>query len=776
MDRFVRVRGSELEGHCVSPSSSGDRDVIIEIARQCFPDIARAAAASRCEELIAYSKPFTGPRFLITVVDDEQPFSVRLTAHAVPGDAARAVFSPHRCEPVDLLAGGTVMAYGTWVIQLSDRIDGQLHEPISWHSIQRALCRELAYILAKRQEISSGNDVSHDALRFGHRFPVLSARDRALVAELEYLATRDRRDEIAAIIDHAGLRNDTDGSAARRELVSAAVSGATQAIIEELCRPVANLPDRDRDDISRIRDLARQDLEQHVVRVFYERPIFPAPTMGDCAIGMVHAHEHARGVEVFAEHAEAFRIARTPVSGSRRWRSPMIGGGAALAARRPDQLVVDRRGRWQRDPSPLIAQTARELEEVRLAGLGNPLEFAALDQRVPVAALRFWENAVAALGPFIEGDAVVETSADGSLAIRIAIASGGTTVEPFDGVLTVATGFPPERIIGLPPSDARLPTTLAGVVDLLRVELQRAPVGMSTAGGNAAALAHPTGAKWGDAREILEASRALGLLAQLPSGRAEYVESFLLAAANWSVLRLAHERLLLADEVSDDRFRERIERDPAGKWIIVGLGGSAVSAAEVISRLAPRAEIDMLGEGFTAGLRNNQQYQWLEKSLGGRLRAQGGLKARRLEQHGDGLRVVMTRGSQEMTFDSRLVVVALGRGGQLPSAIESLVFYARWEGHEVRFEPIMDESAPLYLGYAIHVNGHEIHVIGAASRFLPLSLLTQVELEELDQAVEIARDRDAPPESGNFDGGFSASAMQAARYARWRRSRGHDHG
>lgn len=680
MDRFVRVRGSALMGKSLRRSSPDDRD-ILEIAQRCFPVLVRAAGVSRCVELSNPHEVFTGPRFLLTVADDEQPFSVRLTAHAVPGDAARTVFSPYRCEPVSVLSGGTAMAYGTWVIQLSDQIDGRLDEPMSWYAIQRALCRELAYILAKRQEISAGIEASHDGLRIGHHPTALGARDRALAAELEHLAARAQRDEIAAIIEHAGLREGVDGSAARRELVRSVLSAEAHALLEELCQPVASLADPDQGDVSRIRKLARQDLEHHVARAFYERLAFPAPTVGDCAIGVAHAHEHARGVEVFAEHAEKIRVARAPAARARRWRSPMIGGGAALAARRPDQLVVDRRGRWQSDLSPLIARTARELEEVWLAGLGNPQEFVKLDERVPVAALRFWENSVAALGPFIEGNAVVEAGADGSLAMRIALASGEATIEPFDGVLTVATGFPPERIIGLPAgAGERLPTTLAGVVDLLRVALQRTLAPMFPDVVDLAdrlvhpttvmweRLARPTAVIWEHAREILEASRALGLLARLPSGRADYIESFLLAGANWNELRRAHDRLLLADEVSDERFRERVGRDPAGKWIIVGLGGSAVSAAEVISRLAPEAEIDMLGDGFTTGLRTNLQYQWLERSLGSRLRSHDGLKARRLERHGDGLRVVMTDGSQETTFDSQLVVVALGRPGQLPPA------------------------------------------------------------------------------------------------------------
>ena len=62
-----------------------------------------------------------------------------------------------------------------------------------------------------------------------------------------------------------------------------------------------------------------------------------------------------------------------------------------------------------------------------------------------------------------------------------------------------------------------------------------------------------------------------------------------------------------------------------------------------------------------------------------------------------------------------------------------------------------------------------IDVTGAASRYLPIEdaiahARTDDDIKEL-RKVKAAGDWDAPSESGNFPGGFAATATQAARYA-----------
>jgi hypothetical protein len=61
---------------------------------------------------------------------------------------------------------------------------------------------------------------------------------------------------------------------------------------------------------------------------------------------------------------------------------------------------------------------------------------------------------------------------------------------------------------------------------------------------------------------------------------------------------------------------------------------------------------------------------------------------------------------------------------------------------------------------------HQVDVTGAASRYPPFD----VEFSRRDRRfIDRAFRTDALPESGNFGGGFTASAEQAQRYGQWRR-------
>jgi hypothetical protein len=68
-----------------------------------------------------------------------------------------------------------------------------------------------------------------------------------------------------------------------------------------------------------------------------------------------------------------------------------------------------------------------------------------------------------------------------------------------------------------------------------------------------------------------------------------------------------------------------------------------------------------------------------------------------------------------------------------------------------------------------------IDVTGAASRYLPIEdAITHARTEDdiIDlRKVKHAEDWDAPSESGNFAGGFAATATQTARYGALRRQR-----
>lgn len=72
-----------------------------------------------------------------------------------------------------------------------------------------------------------------------------------------------------------------------------------------------------------------------------------------------------------------------------------------------------------------------------------------------------------------------------------------------------------------------------------------------------------------------------------------------------------------------------------------------------------------------------------------------------------------------------------------------------------------------YRLFAFDANGGELchmDVTGAASRFPPWEFFEGAR-NAAEKRFRIASDLDAPPESGNFDGGFVSSATQASRYA-----------
>jgi hypothetical protein len=97
----------------------------------------------------------------------------------------------------------------------------------------------------------------------------------------------------------------------------------------------------------------------------------------------------------------------------------------------------------------------------------------------------------------------------------------------------------------------------------------------------------------------------------------------------------------------------------------------------------------------------------------------------------------------------------------------------------VRGELLFDPLDHRYLGYRIHVTPQgqatvKFDVTGAASRFLPPELFTQdqrnqVMFNRATRKPSDVQERDAPEESGNFDGGYQSSARQGSRYGQRRR-------
>jgi hypothetical protein len=143
------------------------------------------------------------------------------------------------------------------------------------------------------------------------------------------------------------------------------------------------------------------------------------------------------------------------------------------------------------------------------------------------------------------------------------------------------------------------------------------------------------------------------------------------------------------------------------------------------------------------------------------------------------------------------VIVSIGGRSGVPHALAELVDTAyKADTDSVHGEFLYDHSGQ-FLGYRMTVNGRAIDITGAASRFYPGKPFFRDEVGRLfDHPTDVldshavttpdrryaasvdrirtpaqsASIRDAPPESGNFDGGYVSSAVQVSHYAAYMRA------
>jgi hypothetical protein len=118
-------------------------------------------------------------------------------------------------------------------------------------------------------------------------------------------------------------------------------------------------------------------------------------------------------------------------------------------------------------------------------------------------------------------------------------------------------------------------------------------------------------------------------------------------------------------------------------------------------------------------------------------------------------------------------ISAIGRDNQLPPIAAELKDSIEAQGGKMTMRPMYDADGRYthYRLFAFDANGAELRhldVTGAASRFPPWEFFGggAAEREAARARFLKASDLDAPPESGNFDGGFVSSATQANRYAK----------
>lgn len=150
----------------------------------------------------------------------------------------------------------------------------------------------------------------------------------------------------------------------------------------------------------------------------------------------------------------------------------MIGAGAAIAARDPDRLLIDTRQRWHIDRTRGLVQSADQVSQLHRIGMGDPYQFAAPRERLPVAALRLWEHTLALQGPLIDGLARLHVDDRSRLLLHIRPADGSAPVTvQVEGEPLIATGIAPQA---LPGCSLRVPSTADALVTLSR-HLSAAP-------------------------------------------------------------------------------------------------------------------------------------------------------------------------------------------------------------------------------------------------------------------------------------------------------------
>ena len=242
---------------------------------------------------------------------------------------------------------------------------------------------------------------------------------------------------------------------------------------------------------------------------------------------------------------------------------------------------------------------------------------------------------------------------------------------------------------------------------------------------------------------------------------------------------------------------------------------TAISAAEIVLSANTKAHVTLIGPTEPAGLMENDQFRemaakhadaalarQLRRDPGdGRLtllRDSGGAPIAKDLAAWEASRSASERGSwveeSEIPAEKRssrvydandrqahshgtAYVAAVGRAKAYPPVVASLIDQARRTGGKYFVKALFEDRQ--YIGYRVSFEegaGHasaEIEVTGAATRFLPIEdAIAHAKAEDVNDLnrVKVVDNWEAPPESGNFAGGFAATATQVSRYATARRN------
>ncbi|MDA0567400.1 hypothetical protein LG943_24200 [Streptomonospora sp. S1-112] len=465
-----------------------------------------------------------------------------------------------------------------------------------------------------------------------------------------------------------------------------------------------------------------------------------------------------------------WRGARMPAGSHPRF--PLaVGAGASVAARDPDVLVVDAR-QWQIGNSGVPLPAADRIQRLAEIGMGDPRQFAEPRRPVPLGALHFWEDTLAAQGPLIDGMARFAADSRGRLLARIQPNDGSPqVVVEVEGTPIVATGVG-QRVPGADRAVASVPDALGAIADHLAAHGADPQV--------IEALAWLPDRE-GTAQSALETLRSIGWEARLAAAeqRAEPPRPgeapvgaalrTLRAARKWDHARAAAPgRALWSDEVVEGRFDAAV----SDTWLVAGSGHGAGAAAETILAANRRARVVHLA-GAARGVDGaDERYRRL-------------LRAHDRAWDGDGrLEVVHEAAPEDVAVargpggrvrfgahgrEAGAYVAAMGRVPRLPGVLLEFARAARVPEREITGELLFDR-ADQYLGYRVSVpvrgSRHTFEVAGSASRALPPRIFGARDRRAVERGSRHAAGAD-----GGVVAGFVATAVQAVDRALHRHDR-----
>ncbi|WP_330441335.1 hypothetical protein OHB44_33380 (plasmid) [Micromonospora sp. NBC_00821] len=691
------------------------------------------------------------------------PFTLRIEAVPLPGTvAARAYVNT---------------TSGNHVIQLSDQAPLQ--------QVGEYLAQELRVVLEVRRRAAQGQPPARQHLLLPGPLPIgvvprLSDDDRALLARLDMLAAeasdpaanamnrRQSRDRFAVALDEAGLRPrapaDADAAVRHREetaaqlrlaFVESHLSTAGLGMVRELAVPVEQLDPAD----------ARPVLQYRAIQ---PAPASTARSPGLHPDGTPISRQELPGAlrrayQARLERSEAtLEALRAEASQGRLPRHRlMIGGGATLVARDSQMLLVNARGRWHLDPIEGIVQSADQVRHLSASGIGDPYQFAAPRQRLPLDAIRLWQDTLAARGPLLDGHAELQVDRHNRLLALLHPADGSTPVRiAVDGEPLIATGVPPEIVPGCAPA---VPTAIEAISVLAEY-----------LAGEAVPHARRAHQALLDlAREPAPATKASALLNEYAlfdhlnaAGGPPVAAALqtLRASADWDHARtVAPGRVLLGDEVGNGSYDPTV----ADRWVIAGVGGAAIANAEIILRGNPNATVAMVGSTVPWVLENDAQYLALRRQHDAALGGDGRLATHTGHRLGSIVLATDDDGlvrPQAAHLTAEAYVACLGRVPRMPPVLDPLRTWASQHNGSTHGHLLFDADRQ-YLGYRLSFHTaearHDVIVTGAASRMPPPDIFSSADIAR----VTTAGLYEAPPESGNVAAGFMATANQAARLA-----------